>query len=142
MEAAKATIKALSEQSVAADPGLLPGKALLRRTAVKYPHGAVRLARGLIRLSRTPPRAFSIHLNNGQAGNPLNRCALSRPVTRYPFISPRSELVRDHLASPVSPSIPPLTPTRSLRANWRGSSYSSSSGPSVHPVSLLVCVGV
>ena len=51
-------------------------EALLRRTAVKYPRGAVRLARGLIRLSRTPPRAFSIHLNNGQAGNPLNRCAL------------------------------------------------------------------
>lgn len=76
VEAAKAVVKALSEQSVAADPGL-PGKALLWRTAVKYPHGAVRLARGLIRLSRTPPRAFSIHLNNGQAGNPLNWRALS-----------------------------------------------------------------
>jgi len=76
VEAAKAAVKALSEQNVAADPGL-PGKALLRRTTVKYPHGAVRFARGLIRLSRTPPRAFSIYLNNGQAGNPLNRCALS-----------------------------------------------------------------
>lgn len=67
---------AVGVKSVLAESGLLREAPLLRRTAVKYPRGAVRLARGLIRLSRTPPRAFSIHLNNGQAGNPLNRCAL------------------------------------------------------------------
>lgn len=57
VEAAKAAIKALSEQSVATDPGLLPGKALLRRAAVKYPHGAVSLARGVDKaIAHTAPR--------------------------------------------------------------------------------------